>query len=272
MRYLGCFLLIITTTLSRGQNVLFLDSISLKPIHNVRVYHDKIVHYSDETGHVTIDNFNGNNAYAIHPGYKSKEFSSKDTVLLKPAHFILPELEISAKSNPRILINKRNRHWRLSEIPISNGSIHGVSIDLQQRLVIKEAHIYFKKHLKERIYCRLVIFNTADTLSHKPTPLFGTSTFDTIPKDTKKYTLNIAEYPLNNSLDANYIVAVEFKFHKTLWDVSLPSLEYWETSALNYYYFAESHTLVRYKPYLSRQAPEMPLSTAGIEIIATKLD
>ena len=266
------FLLIITSTLSRGQNVLFLDSISLKPIHNVRVYHEKIVYYSDELGQVIVGNFNGNLAYAVCAGYKSKEFSLKDTVLLKPAHFIFPELEVSAESKPRILINKRNRHWRLSGISIGNGSIEGVSLDLEQKLVIKGVRIYFKESLKERIYCRLVIFNTTDTLSRKPNAIFGSTTFDTIPKDTKKYSLNIAGYPLNNSLDSNYLVAVEFKFDKTLWDESFPNLESWETSTGNYYYFAEGHTLVRCKHYLSKQAPEMPLSTAGIEIIATKLD
>ena len=123
MRYLLSFLLIFATTLSSGQNVLFLDSISLKPIHDVRVYHDDIVYYSNELGYVTIASFNGENAYAIHPGYQSQEFSSKDTILLKPAHFIFPELEISAKAKPRILINKRNRHWRLSSTFIGNGSI-----------------------------------------------------------------------------------------------------------------------------------------------------
>tara|TARA_R110002050_G_C8902271_1_gene510236 strand:- start:38 stop:856 length:819 start_codon:yes stop_codon:yes gene_type:complete len=272
MRYLLSFLLIFATTLSSGQNILFLDSISLKPIHNLRVYHDNRVHYSDELGYVTIDNFYGENAYAIHPGYQSKEFSLKDTVLLEPTNFILPELEISAKAKPRILINKRNRHWRLSSIGISNGSIHGVSLDLEQRLVVKGVSIYFKKSLQERIYCRLVIFNTADTLSPKPTPVFGASSFDTIVKGTKKYKLNIAEYPLNNSPDTNYLVAVEFKLDESLWGESLPSLEWWETSKVNYYYFTKNHTLVRDRFHFSKLAPEMPLTTIGIEVFASKLD
>ena len=272
MRYLASFLLIITTTLCKGQTVLLLDSISLKPIYNVRVYYDKIVYYSDKEGQVTIENFNGKNAYVIHPSYQSKEIRSKDTVLLKPAHFILPELEIFANNKPEILINKRNRNWRLEKCGMMSGSIYGVSIDLNQRLLIKEARIYFKKSLKERIYCRLVIFNTADTLSQKPTPIFGASTFETIPKDTKKYILDIANFPLNNSLDTNYLIAVEFKFDKSLWEESWPSLELWETSILNFYFFSPNSTLIRKKNYFSELAPKMPLATVGIEVIATKLD
>jgi len=270
--YLVSFVLIITSTFSRGQSVFFLDSISLKPIHNVRVYHEKIVYYSGELGQVTIEITNDNLAYAVCAGYKSKEFSLKDTVLLEPAHFIFPELEVSAESKPRILINKRNRHWRLSGISIGNGSIEGVSLDLEQKLVIEGVRIYFKESLKERIYCRLLIFNTRDTLSNKPTAIFGSTTFDTIPEDTKKYSLNIAGYPLNNSLDSNYLVAVEFKFDKILWGESFPNLESWETSTGNYYYFAEGHNLVRCRSFLSKQAPEVPLYTAGLEIIATNLD
>ncbi len=255
--------------LCKGQNTVLLDSISLDPVLDVRVSHNGEVYYSNKFGQVNIESFNTISAFAIHPEYVSKEFIYSDTILLKPVDYIFPELEIVARNKSKIIFNERNKNWRLTAISIDNGSIHGIGLERNTELIIEGTKLYFNKSLKEDLCIRVLIFDTKDTLSSKPTPVFGISTFDTVPKGSKEYTLDISSYSWKMPIDGNYVVSVEFKFDESLWAEDYPELELWETTSLNYFYFLRNYTLVQRKSYNTIGTRRVFLTTAGIEVIAT---